>query len=101
MISDHCSQCSTLIGIRDLDWPALPVNHEELRAVEDQPGGVTDQEDGDGADEDGGQVVFPADSLAGACQSGVPTNTIRDKSRFLIGPAPTLLRSHWSRASVS
>ena len=38
---------------------------------------MTDQEDGDGADEDGGQVVFSTDGLAGSRQPGVPTNKVK------------------------
>ena len=44
---------------------SLPVNHGDLCAVEKQSGSVTDQEDSDGADQHGRQILLSGYSLAG------------------------------------
>ena len=43
--------------------PEHLLHHEELGTVEDDPGDVTEEEDHDNADEDGGQVSLTTSTL--------------------------------------
>ena len=60
----EADQAHVPVGGAEGVWtPEHLLHHEELCTVEDDPGDVTEEEDHDNADEDGGQVCFTVSTL--------------------------------------